>query len=488
MSVIQINNLSFAYEGSYDYIFEDVSFQLDTDWKTGLIGRNGRGKTTLMHLMRGKYKYSGSILSNVLFEYFPCKIEDASVDTLAVVEQVCPEYELWQLLRELNRLEVDEGVLYRAFHTLSNGEQTKVLLATLFIKENHFLLIDEPTNHLDIEARRVLRKYLNSKTGFILASHDRLFLDACVDHILAINRMDIQVQKGTFTSWYDNKQRQNEYERTQNKKLKREIEHLSDAAARTAQWSDKIEKSKYGSGPVDRGYVGHQAAKMMKRSKAIQSRRQEMAEEKSKLLKNIELTDSLKLSPLKYHKDKLISFEDVSVYYGERCVCEHLQFDICRNDRIALNGKNGSGKSSILKLICEEDLSYKGAFHKGSQLKISYVAQHPSDLSGNLTDYARSYGIEESLFKAILRKLDFPRIQFEKDMCAFSDGQKKKVLLARSLCEQAHLYVWDEPLNYIDVFSRMQIEQLLLAFEPTILFVEHEEAFVLNIATKKIEL
>lgn len=105
-----------------------------------------------------------------------------------------------------------------------------------------------------------------------------------------------------------------------------------------------------------------------------------------------------------------------------------------------------------------------------------------------MTDYARSHGIEESLFKSILRKLDFSRIQFEKDMSAFSGGQKKKVLIARSLCEKAHLLVWDEPLNFIDIISRMQIEELLLEYAPTILFVEHDREFCTNIATKVVQL
>ena len=124
----------------------------------------------------------------------------------------------------------------------------------------------------------------------------------------------------------------------------------------------------------------------------------------------------------------------------------------------------------------------------GSGLKISYITQDTSYLKGNLKDMALEYGIEESLFKALLRKLDLEREQFEKDVSFYSAGQKKKVLLAKSLCERAHLYVWDEPLNYIDVLSRVQIEELLLKYRPTILFVEHDAAFVENVATKVIEM
>ena len=159
-----------------------------------------------------------------------------------------------------------------------------------------------------------------------------------------------------------------------------------------------------------------------------------------------------------------------------------------RTPRLFLFGRTGCGKSSIIKLICGEDINYSGTFEKGSGLKISYVPQDIGGISGNLSDYARQYNIDESLFKAILRKLDFARIQFEKDISSFSDGQKKKVLIAKSLCEKAHLHIWDEPMNYIDVISRMQIEKLITDFEPTIVFVEHDKAFCDNIATKIIEL
>ena len=109
-------------------------------------------------------------------------------------------------------------------------------------------------------------------------------------------------------------------------------------------------------------------------------------------------------------------------------------------------------------------------------------------MKGTLTEYARDWGIDESLFKTILRKLDFSRPQLEKNICEFSQGQKKEVMIARSLCQKAHLYLWDEPLNFIDVISRMQIEQLLLESQPTILFVEHDLAFVEKVSTKTVEL
>lgn len=488
MSLINIKHLTFAYEGSYDNIFENVSFQIDTDWKLGFTGRNGRGKTTFLNLLLGKYDYGGSISANVSFEYFPYPVKNMEWNTLDVIQEMIPDYVHWELMRELSLLKVSEDVLDRPFHILSKGEQTKVMLAALFLKENSFLLIDEPTNHLDTNARKLVSQYLNTKSGFILVSHDRAFLDQCVDHILSINKTNIEVQKGNFSDWWENKQHQDNFELSENEKLRKDIKRLTEAAKRTSKWSQEVEKSKYGNGPVDRGYIGHKAAKMMKRSKSIEQRQQSAMEEKSSLLKNIESLETLKISQLSYHKRQLVELEYVSINYGEKQVCENVSFTIEQGDRIALAGKNGSGKSSLIKLICGEGINYNGTFRKGSQLKISCVSQDTSHLRGNLTEYAREQGIDESLFKAILRKLDFSRVQFEKDMSAFSGGQKKKVLIAKSLCEHVHLHIWDEPLNFIDVLSRMQIEELLLEYSPTILFVEHDREFCNHIATKVVEL
>jgi lincosamide and streptogramin A transport system ATP-binding/permease protein len=493
MSLINVTNLTFAYDGSYDNIFENVSFQIDTDWKLGFTGRNGRGKTTFLNLLLGKYEYSGNISANVRFEYFPFNVVNKENITADIISGIFPDYLHWKLMYELSLLEVSEDVLYRPFNTLSNGEQSKVLLAALFLKENSFLLIDEPTNHLDMNARKVVSDYLNTKSGFILVSHDRSFLDNCVDHILSINKTNIEIQKGNFSCWWENKKRRDNFELAENEKLKKDIHRLSESARRTSGWSQEVEKTKYGisnsgSKVADRGYVGHKAAKMMKRSKSIENRQQSAIDEKSKLLKNIESSDNLKIIHLAYHKNQLAELENVSIFYGDTMVCKDISFSIEQGDRIALMGKNGSGKSSIIKLICGGDINYTGAFRKGSQLKISYVSQDTSHLQGNLTGYALKNGIDESLFKAMLRKLDFSRVQFEKDMSDFSGGQKKKVLIAKSLCERAHLYLWDEPLNFIDVISRMQIEELLLEYSLTILFVEHDSEFCKNIATRVLKL
>lgn len=488
MSLIQVSNLTFAYEGSYENIFENVSFQLDTNWRLGFTGRNGRGKTTFLNLLLGKFSYQGSISASVAFSYFPYHVADPTVFAIDVVEEIYPEYQYWQIAREMHALELDEEVLYRPYETLSNGEQTKLQLAVLFSRENNFLLIDEPTNHLDIRGRELVSRYLKSKRGFILVSHDRSFLDGCVDHILSINKSNIEICRGNFSTWQENKARRDAFEQAENDKLKKEIFRLEETARQKANWSDRVEATKIGTHTFDRGYVGHKAEKMMARSKAIEKRQSAAIEEKSKLLKNLERSDTLKIFQTPFHTKRLAELKDVVIDYGAGPICGPLSFMIQPGDRIALRGVNGSGKSSVIKLLLGQEIPYTGNLWRGNGLEISYVSQDTGGLRGKLSDFARESGIDESLFLAMLAKLDVAKEQMEKDMASLSAGQKKKVLLAKSICEPRHLHIWDEPMNYIDVISRMQIEEVLLTYQPTILFVEHDKAFCENIATKIIEL
>ena len=291
MSMIKIENLTFSYPSSSDNIFENVSFQIDTDWKLGFVGRNGRGKTTFLNLLQNKYEYSGKILSSVSFDYFPCPVTKKERLTEEILWDIAPLAEEWEFLKA----------------------------------------------------------YLKKKKGFLLVSHDRCFLDNCVDHILSLNRTNIEIQSGNFSSWMENFKRQQDFETSQNERLKKDIFHLRQAAQRTSAWSVRTETAKYGNGPVDRGYIGHKSAKMMKRAKTIEARQKQAIEEKSGLLKNAEYTENLKLFPQKYHTDTLASFSHICICYDRKPVCGPLSFSVQQGDRLVLHGKNGSGKSSLGK-------------------------------------------------------------------------------------------------------------------------------------------
>ena len=489
MSLIHVKNLTFTYDGSYEPVFENASFQIDTGWRLGLIGRNGRGKTTLLRLLCGTYPYQGTISASTPVSYFPYLIRRPEAPAIDAVSEMEPDYELWRLQCEMEKLRIDESILLRSYATLSGGEQTKLQLAVLFSSEQHYLLIDEPTNHLDLPGRELVSRYLSRKRGFLLVSHDRAFLDGCVDHILSINRADIQVCRGNFSTWMENRERQDAFEQRKNEKLLREIARLQDTAREKTQWAGRAEARKIGSAPADRpdnyrSYQGAKAERTMARAKAIEKRREAALEEKKLLLKNLERREELKLVQLPFYTERLAELRNIRIAYGARTVCDSFGLSVRAGERIALQGPNGCGKSSILHLLCGMDVPHGGEVRRGSGLRISFVGQNTSGLCGSAAELIREKEIDESRFYSILNKLDVPKAQLERDLRLLSEGQRKKVLLAASLCEQAHLHVWDEPLNYIDVISRIQIEELLLRFRPTIVFVEHDKAFCEHVATR----
>ena len=338
-------------------------------------------------------------------------------------------------------------------------------------------------------------------------SHDRNFLDKVVDHIISINNTNIDIQKGNFSSWQENKDRQDNFELTQNEKLRKDIGRLEIASKNTANWSDKIEKTKYNTtnsgSSVDRGYIGHQSAKMMKRSKVLERRIEKAIEEKSSLLNNVDRSDDLKIVPLESRKNPLVLAEKLQINYNNKAIFNQVSFEVNNGDRVAIVGKNGAGKSSILKLILKksnidskntndfvlvEKAEYTGTLKVANDLKISYVSQSTEYIKGNLKEFAKQYEVEESIFKAMLIKMGFSKAEFDKDIKQMSEGQKKKILIAKSISEQANLYIWDEPLNYIDILTRIQIEEAILKYKPTIIFVEHDETFINKIATKVVQL
>lgn len=484
MSAIIVENLTFSYPGSYDNIFENTSFQLDTSWKLGLVGRNGRGKTTLCKLLMNQYEYTGKIICNEKFVYFPCKIENKERMTIEILQEVCPSAEDWEFMKEMSSVDLDIEILYKPFDILSNGEQTKILLVALFMNDHQFLLIDEPTNHLVVESRELVSKYLKSKKGYILISHDRMFLDECIDHILTINKSSIEVYHCDFSTWLENFENQQKSEMLQNIRINKDIKKLQEAARKNAEWSNKSEKAKKGA--KDKGFVSHKATKLMQKSKNLETRQNRSIEEKSKLLKNYEYDQDLKIYPLEYHSELLVEYKDVSMIYDDNLINSPVSFSLKKGDRVVLNGKNGSGKSSLIKALVNGNIQHRGDIFIASNLIISYIPQDTSFLTGSLTDYAVSKKIDESLFKAILQKMGFTKIHFERNIEEYSEGQKKKVLVAGSLCEKAHIYVWDEPLNYIDMFSRIQIERLINTYQPTMIFIEHDRLFQNTVSTKTI--
>ena len=248
MSQITIQDLSFTYEGDHVPVFQHLDLQLDTRWKLGLVGRNGRGKTTLLRLLEGSLSGGGVLTRPDRTIYFPRLVAEPERPAREILLEGIPWEEEWMLLRELNRLGLDEDILDRPFSSLSGGEQTRAGLARLFCQEDGYPMLDEPTNHLDEAGRTLTARYLRGlDRGFLLVSHDRAFLDACTDHTLALNRTGSELVQGNFSVWYQEKERRDRRETARNEALRGEIRRLEQASRRTSLWSDRVEQSKYGS-------------------------------------------------------------------------------------------------------------------------------------------------------------------------------------------------------------------------------------------------
>lgn len=498
MGTIQIKNLSFRYDGMVSNLFNSFNLNIDESWKLGLIGRNGRGKTTFLKLLLGKYAYHGEIQSSVRFNYFPQPIQnpDATVATVLTTISGLSTFEIWRLQLEMDKLGLADELLARRFSTLSPGEQTKALLAAMFTDDTTFQLIDEPTNHLDIAGRQIVAKYLKSKQGFIVVSHDRYFIDQVIDHVLSIDRSKIQLFDGNYATWQREFDRENLTEQHEKAHLQTEIKRLRGNADQVKRWAGQAEgkKSKQSkayrgqkNANLDKGFLGHKAAKVMKRSKSTLRRTEKAIDDKKSLLKNIDEAVLLTLNYQPPYQNHLLMVSGLQVKRNQRVLNAPVTFDLTRGQRLVLAGPNGLGKTTLIKaLLGERQLIANGSFSLSKTVKISYLTQNFEALTGSLADYAGHYGIVLSKLLNVLKKLGFERSAFTENLADLSMGQKRKVSLARSLCEPANLYIWDEPLNYLDVITRRQVQQLILAVQPTMLIIDHDRAFVKAVATQPV--
>ena len=480
MPMITIRNLAFGYDGSDAMLFDDVNLTLDTTWKLALAGRNGRGKTTFFKLLKGELRYGGTITGVPQTVEFP-------MATL-------PDNEEWRVRKELNLMGADPDIMWRPMETLSGGERTKLMLANLFAADGIYPLIDEPTNHLDRQGREKVAEYLAAKEGFILISHDRDFLDRCTDHTLVITRSGVELVNAKFSTWWENNEQRQESEKARNEQLKKEMGAIETAMKKNASWSGKAEgyknrahaPSKVAEDHFRRAYEGKKASKLMSLAKNLENRNERKLQEKQSLLKDLEREQTLKITGSEHHDRKPVSLKDVTITRYGQIIAEGISFELEKGQKLELQGTNGCGKSTLIKYLAgigeEEGIKAEGDIRIARGLKFSYVGQDTSSLKGTLYDICADRGADRTQFSTILVKMGFTKEMLYRDAGALSLGQKKFVMLALSLCEKADVYLWDEPLNYIDVYMRREIERLVRESDVTMLFVEHDRAFAQAVA------
>lgn len=538
MSKIAINNLNFYYSDYYKPIFENVNLVLDTDWKLGLIGRNGRGKSTFLNLLLGKLKTTGgSIHMTVNMEYFPYELNQKYTVTMDVIkeaigglktmentmEQIITEsdearfqeyseiqtkyselggYEMeGRILKEMADMGLGEELAYRDYETLSGGEKTRMMIIALFLRKNSFVLLDEPTNHLDITGKERMAEYLSKKKGFIVVSHDRDFLDKVTDHILSINKADIKVEKGNYSSWRKNMDLIEEYEFRTRDRLEREIKQLERRSKQSRDWAGTANTQKYAFTCHARTN-GCQA--YMRRAKRSEEQILDNIDEKKQLLLNYEEAKELTISQREGDIEGcLIKVKNLSFSYpGGRRIIKDFTLNLHKGDRIWIKGQNGAGKSTLLKLLAGElgmlgpDIMTMGCpeeckgIERAGNLQISVSGQEPLWTEGFITEKyqlpEQRKQLEQLAYFCAL--FDLPEEFLERPLETYSSGELKKVDVARALSEENDVIFLDEPLNYMDVYFREQLEKAILAYGPTIVFVEHDARFGKNVSNKVIEL
>lgn len=501
MSNIKVSRLSFRYDDASDNIFNDLNLNLDSSWKLGLVGRNGRGKTTFLNLLRGKLQGTGEIKSKLVFSYFPVTVKKTENITLYELQDQAT-FEQWELEREMNLLGADSDLLWQPFNTLSGGEQTKVLLALSFTNRDAFPLIDEPTNHLDEVSRIQVAEYLkNHDKGYIVVSHDRDFLNHITDHILAIENTEIHLYQGNYASYEDTKEKRDQFNRDKNEKLKGEVRRLNASLQKNLMFAERSESQK-NAGRKYKGKANHRAfhplsyditkvaANDMRRAKSVERRLNKNIEAKKGLMTNIEDVPDLTMNFHSNYHQTLLETQHLSLKIQDKKLFEDLNMIVRNQGIVSLEGKNSTGKSTFLKFLLNEinDVSYQGKSNLIGGLQISYLPQNFIEYTGTLKEFAEKQKISYEELLNNLKKMGFPRESFATKIEEMSMGQQKRVALAKSLVESADLYLWDEPANYLDVFNQDQLIQLLKQVKPAMILVEHDQYFIEQVADQRISL
>jgi lincosamide and streptogramin A transport system ATP-binding/permease protein len=393
---------------------------------------------------------------------------------------------------EIDAIGLAKPLLDRPFGSLSGGEQTRALIVSLFADRHCYPLIDEPTNHLDMRGREIVQAYLSQKPGFLLVSHDRHFLDGAVDHIVSINLSDTRVNRGSYSQWRKHMDEELLHEKRRRENIERDVKQLTHAATQRRRGSESREKSKYASGGgvpgQDTGYIGKRAAKQMKRAIQIERRIESQLSDKKELLRNKEKQRELRIETRDAAGESLLTLQNVTIRLAGRTLVNDLSLRVSPGDRIAITGPNGSGKTSLFNAISGELDVSDGIINRSKRVTLSRALQHPDWADGSLRDHLDETQLDETRFRQLMGVVGVSGDIFDRPLETFSQGQLKKVDLCRSLMMDADVLLWEEPLNYVDLHSREQIETAIIQYEPTLLFIEHDRAFVDAVSTRVVEL
>ena len=513
MIEIGVSNLAKFF--GVDKIFENVTFDVKTKDKIGLVGRNGTGKTTLMKILAGYENFqSGQInkrkglvlgyleqipnyedentVSDVLNEAFKNVQEikmqmeqlEKTFDNLVGEElklaikkysylhdayQIAGGYNTKEKLNKiLQGLNISDEMEQREFNTLSGGEKTRVILGKILLEEPDLLLLDEPSNHLDIKSVEWLEEYLKAYEGtIIMVSHDRYFLDRVANKIIELESDGAQIYNGNYSKYVAEKelrflQAMKEYE-SQQKKIKK----MEDQIQRYRIWGEMRDSDK-----------------MYKRAKELEKRLEKIEKINKPIIDR--KSANFEISGVERTGKEVIKIIDISKSYDTKQLFNDINFTLFYKDSLCILGENGTGKSTILKIIINEMKSDGGEVKIGSNVKIGYLPQEVSfdkeDIS--IVDYfSYNYAISIGEARKELANILFTGDDVYKHISTLSGGEKSRLKLGMLIYEKVNTLILDEPTNHLDIESREVLEENLINYDGSILFVSHDRYFVDKIAT-----
>ena len=513
MELININDVSLSFGD--EEILNDISLTVRDEDKIGIIGVNGAGKTTLFRLIMGELECtSGNIIrrKNLNIGYVPQRVEYHSQRTAYedALETFSDLIHLEERLNELNeqmiasstmesveaynrtqeRFVNEGGLTYRSLtrsmllglglseneldiqiEKLSGGQRTRVLIAKILLSKPDILLLDEPTNHLDIEALEWLEKYLSDYRGSILViSHDRYFLDNFVNKIFEISFTRGELYNGNYTKYAQLKEERDEFLRRDYAKKEREVQRIEAMIEQQKRWN------------TERSFI-------------TARHKEKMADRIRKtMVKPSEKEKSIRISFSEDRKsgNDVLRITGVSKKFGDIVLFRNAGFEIKRNDRAFILGRNGTGKTTLLRMILGEVEDFEGEIFIGTNVDIGYYAQGQENLPMNDTIieavYKNTDETQLGKIRNILALFLFTDDEVEKKVSSLSGGEKARVALAILMLSGCNLLLLDEPTNHLDMATREILENALLRYDGTILAVSHDRYFIRKLATKVIEL